>query len=111
MAGLEDSREDFLVWFGDTGSLEGCCLVSKIPVGCLDIPVGYRKGLLQEVSDLFEGEFESDRDASEDLSFVVDFLLKQSVLDGRKHSGLWLKKTGMSSGLLTVWESWSSDVG
>ena len=76
-----------------------------------DMLVGYRKELLHGVSYLFEGEFESDRDASEDLSFVMDFLLKESVLDDRKHSGLWLKKTGMSSGLLTVWESWSSDVG
>ena len=73
--------------------------------------VGHRKELLQEASYLFEGEFELDRDASEGLPFVMDFLLRDSVLGGRKHSGLWIKKTGMSFGLLTVWESWPLDAG
>ena len=42
---------------------------------------------------------------------MVDFLLEDLILVGRKHSGLWIKKTEMSFGLLAVWESWSSDAG
>ena len=57
---------------GGTDSFGDCCLVSGMTVGSLGMTAGH-KGLLQEVSELFETEIESDVDTSEDLPFVEDF--------------------------------------